>query len=179
MTSVEILRSGGYGTGVFIDDDVVLTCGHAVLATPGSLDPASIRVRVPGGFLGAKQVVCLPRWQYQFQGDSDMAMIRTVAPRKTLVVKTQVGARPNNDPVTVVGSSPYTGHVTRVADPDGLDQLSSADLIFPSGVSGAPVVAASGRVIGVATRSPPQAGAAVYIGLPLLDSTFGWLLKHI
>jgi hypothetical protein len=74
--------------------------------------------------------------------------------------------------VTITGflEGPRTGTVTRMAGQLGRDILASDDLVFHEGVSGAPVTDATGKALGVATRSPPAATAGAFVGIPFLDN---------
>jgi S1-C subfamily serine protease len=176
-TVVKVSRPDGDGSGILIDDDLVVTAGHVLQSQAGPLDPEDYRVIVPGGAaLAVKRVRWLDDWS-RGRASADMGVLRLRAKRPDLVSPHAIDAQAMQLAVIVGGSGDqqYPGTVTRVASAGALDMLRSSDLAFPHGVSGGPVVRADGVVIGIATRSASTPEPDLLIGLPLLAATLGWL----
>jgi S1-C subfamily serine protease len=155
-TVVRVSQPGGDGSGVFIDDDLVVTAGHVLQSQPGQLDPEDYRVIAPNGaVLAVKRVRCLDGWSSGRRASADMGVLRLQVKRPDLVARYQLDAQAMQLAVIVggAGDQQYPGTVTRIASAGALDMLASSDLAFPHGVSGGPIVGADGAVIGLATRS--------------------------
>lgn len=175
---VRISRHGSDGSGVFIADDLVITAGHVVRPQSGQLDPDDYRVVLPdGSSLEVKVMHCLTGWANGFSPGADMGVLRVKVKHAGLVAPVRIDPQAVKLAVTVGGAhtQQYRGTVTRVASAAAFDMFSSSDLAFPPGVSGGPIVDATGTVVGIATRSADAPNPDLLIGLPLLAHTFGWL----
>jgi hypothetical protein len=180
---VKIVNSSGFGslgTGIFIDDDLVVTAAHVIQPVPGAIDPQKLKVIVPGGSVSVKSTVCLERWSHNFQSDGDIAVLRTTQPCAALKQSYTLDPQPANLAVTIVGypNAQFSGAVDLIVDDDGFHMLSS-DIAFPGGVSGGPIVDDSTEAaIGIAIRSAPQVGDVFPIGIPFLTQTLVWLINN-
>ena len=175
---VRISRNGSDGSGVFIADDLVITAGHVVRPQGGQLDPEDYRVILPdGSSVEVKAMHCLERWSSGFLPSADMGVLRVKVKHAGLVARVRIDPQAVQLAVTVGGAhtQQFRGTVTRVASGAAFDMFSSSDLAFPAGVSGGPIVDATGAVVGIATRSAAAPNPDLLIGLPLLAHTFGWL----
>lgn len=175
---VRIACPGGTGSGVFIEDDLVVTAGHVLQPHPGVLDPDDYRVVLAGGTaLEVTAVRCLPGWSNGFRSSMDMGVLRVKAKQPALVASCHIDPQAVRLAVVVggTGNQQFPGTVTRVASPPASDMFASSDLAFPGGVSGGPIVDATGTVLGIATRSSSTPQPDLLIGLPFLSETLGWL----
>ena len=180
---VKIVTPFGRGTGLLVDDDLVVTAGHVVQAhQPVPTPTALIQIIPPGGeILRPSSILCHPRWSQGFTPAADIAVLRLATPRPDLRSPIALDSPAAQLAVTVRGFDASdvlvisAGSVTRIAHPDGYDALVSSDLRFPSGVSGAAICDPTGTAIGLATWSPAAPAASSFVGIPFLALTLGWL----
>jgi V8-like Glu-specific endopeptidase len=172
---VQVRTPDSHGSGAFVGRDLVMTAAHVIHPrdrgepyAPGELKV----IRRDGTELSVIARLCHERWTRSFHATADIALVRVDAPQPDLVLGCIANSPAKKRKVTITGffEGPRTGSVTRMVGPDGRDTLQSDDLVFHEGVSGAPVVDASGKAIGVATRSPDAALDGAFIGIPFLDN---------
>jgi S1-C subfamily serine protease len=172
---VQVKTPDSHGSGAFVGRDLVLTAAHVIHPRDRGepYAPGDLKVICrDGSELGVVARLCHDRWARAFQATADIALVRVDNPKPDLVVACLTNQLCKKRKVTVTGffEAPRAGSVTRVSGPDGRDTLQSDDLVFHEGVSGAPVLDAAGKAIGVATRSPEASSAGAFIGIPFLDN---------
>jgi V8-like Glu-specific endopeptidase len=172
---VQVKTPDSHGSGAFIGRDLVLTAAHVVHPRDRGEPYAAgelLVIRRDGTELRVIARLCHERWTQSFLATADIAVVRVGEPQPDIVLGCMANQQSRTRKVTITGffEGPRTGSVTRVAGPDGRDMLQSDDLVFHEGVSGAPVVDAAGKAIGVAVRSPEAATDSAFIGIPFLDN---------
>jgi V8-like Glu-specific endopeptidase len=172
---VQVKTPDSHGSGGFVAPDLVVTAAH-VIHPRDQVEPfAARRLKVilrSGAELAVIARLCHERWTASFHATADIAVVRVNEARPDLVLGLTPILLAKKRKVTITGffEAPRTGTVIRVGGQDGRDILQSDDLAFHEGVSGAPVTDATGRALGVATRSPPAAAAGSFVGIPFLDN---------
>jgi S1-C subfamily serine protease len=180
-TVVRVSRPGGDGSGVFVEDDLVVTAGHVLQPHPGLFDPDDYSVVLANGTrLGVKAVLTLRGWSNGFHSSADMGVLRLKSKRPSLVADFLVDQPIDQQAVVVggCGALQFSGTATRVGSSTDFDMVSSSDLAFPRGVSGGPIVDAGDTILGIATRSASSPQLDLLIGLPFLAETLDWLREH-
>jgi len=172
---VQVKTPDSHGSGAFIAPDLVVTAAHVIHPRdrPEPFPPRRLTIILRDGTeLGVIARLCHERWTESFHATADMAVVRVDEPRPGLVLGLVPNPLARKRKVIITGffEGPRAGTVTRVSGASGRDILSSDDLAFHPGVSGAPVVDISGRALGVATRSPDAALAGSFVGIPFLDN---------
>jgi V8-like Glu-specific endopeptidase len=185
--SVQVQTPDSFGSGAFIARNLLVTAAH-VIHPRDQGDPYPVKkltvVLWDAIELAVVGRLCHPRWAAGFDATGDMAILRVAEDQPGLVLGWRSNLSAVKRPVTITGfrEGPNTGTVTRVSNPNGADAFHSDDLAFHEGVSGAPVIAATGQAIGIATRSPGAATADSFIGIPFLDTTqeknLSWLIAN-
>jgi V8-like Glu-specific endopeptidase len=171
---VQVKTPDSHGSGGFVAADLVVTAAHVIHPRDQPAPFAARRLKVilrSGLELGVVARLCHDRWSASFHATADIAVVRVAEPHPELVLGVVSNPQANRRKVTITGffEGPRTGTITRVGGQLGRDILASDDLVFHEGVSGAPVTDASGRALGVATRSPSAATAGAFVGIPFLD----------
>jgi V8-like Glu-specific endopeptidase len=172
---VQVKTPDSHGSGAFVGRDLVMTAAHVIhprdRAEPYLPGELTVICR-DGTELAVTARLCHERWTQSFHATADIALVRVGEPRPDLVLGFVANLQVTKRKVTITGflEGPRVGSVTRVSGQDGRDTLQSDDLVFHEGVSGAPVVDATGKAIGVATRSPEAATGGAFIGIPFLDN---------
>ena len=155
--------------------DLVVTAAH-VIHPRDQVEPfpaKRLKVILRGGLeLDVVARLCHERWTASFHATADIAVVRVNEPRPDLVLTLTPLPLARKRKVTVTGflEGPRTGTVIRIGGQNGRDILQSDDLAFHEGVSGAPVTDATGRALGVATRSPMSPMEGAFVGIPFLDN---------
>lgn len=172
---VQVRTPDSHGSGGFIAPDLVVTAAHVIHPRDQPLPYAARRLTVilrNGNELAVVARLCHERWTASFHATADIAVVRVREPQPGLVLSVVPNPVATRRKVFITGfcEGARNGTVTRVTGQNGRDILQSDDLSFHEGVSGAPVTDASGRALGVATRSPFAATAAAFIGIPFLDN---------
>lgn len=172
---VQVRTPDSHGSGGFVAPDLVVTAAHVIHPRDQSEPFAARRLKVilrNGGELAVVARLCHERWTASFHATADIAVVRVDEPRPDLVLALIPNPVVRKRKVTITGffEGPRTGTVTRIAGQNGRDILQSDDLVFHEGVSGAPVTDASGRALGIATRSPLAAIEGAFVGIPFLDN---------
>jgi hypothetical protein len=172
---VQVKTPDSHGSGGFVAPDLVVTAAHVIHPRDQPEPFAARRLKVilrSGLELGVVARLCHERWTASFHATADIAVVRVGEPRPELVLALIPNPVVRRRKVTITGffEGPRTGTVTRVGGQNGRDILQSDDLVFHEGVSGAPVTDASGRALGIATRSPQAAIEGAFVGIPFLDN---------
>jgi len=186
---VEIETPDGFqGSGVFIAEDAILTAGHVVAPAGVVFEPSAIAVIVRYLVQEASvlDVVVHPRWIAGARAGADMALLKvepihelglgilldTPAPAQSLALA-GIGFLADTGDV-----KQPRGEVSCEASRNGFHLLRSDDLKPESGLSGGPLytmVGEQAQVVGIMTRT----GASRFVGLPLLNATFGRLQRSL
>jgi hypothetical protein len=172
---VQVKTPDSHGSGGFVAPDLVVTAAHVIHPRDQSAPFAARRLKVilrNGVELAVVARLCHERWAAAFHATADIAVVRVAEPRPELVLGVVPNPQLKRRRVTITGffEGPRTGTVTRMTGQLGRDILASDDLVFHDGVSGAPVTDATGKALGVATRSPTAATAGAFVGIPFLDN---------
>jgi V8-like Glu-specific endopeptidase len=172
---VQVKTPDSHGSGGFVAPDLVVTAAHVIhprdQVEPFAAHRLSVILR-NGTELAVVARLCHERWTASFHATADIAVVRVGERRPDLVLGVAPIPLAKKRKVTITGflEAPRTGTVIRIGGQHGRDILQSDDLAFHEGVSGAPVTDASGRALGVATRSPLAAMAGAFVGIPFLDN---------
>jgi V8-like Glu-specific endopeptidase len=172
---VQVKTPGSHGSGGFVAPDLVVTAAHVIHPRDQPEPFAARRLKVilrNGTELAVIARLCHDRWTASFHPTADIAVVRVDEARPELVLGLVPNPVANKRKVIITGffEGPRSGTVTRIGGQNGRDVLESDDLVFHEGVSGAPVTDASGRALGVATRSPVAVMEGAFVGIPFLDN---------
>lgn len=181
-----------YGTGVFVEKDLVLTAAHTLQPRGFGGVPSAddMTVFVGDDELSVSAYVIHQRWSARRDLNTDMALLRVDAETDLgLAVRMTAVDDQSSRHVGLLGypggseqSRYQTGIVTVVPD-SGFASLFSDSFTVAHGVSGGPFLAIGEsslvEVVGIATWDQDEAIGAGFKGIPICSVTFSVIRSQI
>ena len=173
------------GSGFLVAPDRVLTAGHVLAPNwPQIPLPLQVTVKVGGVPFNVVSFTVHPRWRFQGLGSGDMALLRLGAPSNAPTLSVVMDYQPSSSADSGGGCpqgvmvGPVSVALSRRQQSSGFDMYWGTGLVAPLGISGGPLLVGDGTTmtaVGVITAVATDPSATVFVGLPLLQLTYGQL----